>query len=85
LKILNNFAAIWSGSAYIYKIYVKNQDSDNLKEIFKNSNLNIAVLKSSLFGLGEDINVNSYEGFLNHYQSGLEISYKQFRYVGKKE
>ncbi len=82
---MNNFAAIWSGSAYIYKIYVKNQDSDNLKEIFKNSNLNIAVLKSSLFGLGEDINVNSYEGFLNHYQSGLEISYKQFRYVGKKE
>ncbi len=82
---MNNFAAIWWGSAHVYKIYIKNQDPDNLKEISKNSNLNIAVLKSSLLGLGEDINVNSYEGFLNHYQSGVGINYKQFRYVGKKE
>jgi hypothetical protein len=56
-----------------------------ITKIWKSENLNIAVIKTILFGPNGQINANSYQELIKNYQNGITMLYGQFRFIGNKE
>jgi len=75
--------AIWPAIPQLYRIYVKTKDPEIRERVINDSKFK-EVVYNSTFCWKTEFKPNSYQEFMNSNADGKELSYTQFRYIGKK-